>query len=234
MKKLLTLLILMTGLSVSHLQAAEPASPRWSDEVFRQVAIEQGVAASNRLRKIYDTLMASADKPLRQKLEVVNDTMNALPWVTDQAKWKADDYWATPLETITQYGGDCEDMAIGKYVGLRLMGVPQKNLFLGYVKVRATGEAHMVLVWVNDERTETLVLDNMTPEIKPGKERDDLIAVYMFDADGNLVLFDDDGGKRSVKAVISDRKLQKLETVKARINENRERFKVFNDGRPLF
>ncbi|NVK42778.1 MAG: transglutaminase-like cysteine peptidase [Oceanospirillaceae bacterium] len=234
MKRVLLFLALFTGVLGFAFQSAQAAPVRWSDEVFTHVQSEYGIAASNRLRRIYDTLMANADKPLRQKLEVVNDTMNKLPWVTDRDKWNAEDYWATPMETIVKYGGDCEDMAIGKFVGLRLMGVPKENLYLGYVKVKATGEAHMVLVWVNDAQTETLVLDNLVPEIKSGKERTDLVAVYLFDADGDLVLIDDNGEDRSIKAEISGRKMQKLETIKARIEENREKYRVYNEGRPLF
>lgn len=234
MKRVLLFLVLFTGVLLLPFQNAQAAPVRWSEEVFTQFQKEYGIAGANRVRKVYDTLIAHADSPLREKLQVVNDTMNKLPWVTDREKWNADDYWATPIETIVKYGGDCEDMAIGKFVGLRLLGVPKENLYLGYVKVRATGEAHMVLVWVDDARTETLVLDNLVPEIKHGKDRPDLVAVYLFDADGDLVLFDDNGGKRSIKAEFSGRKMQKLETIKARIEENREKYRAYNDGRPLF
>jgi predicted transglutaminase-like cysteine proteinase len=164
---------------------------------------------------------------------LVNNKFNELPWIADKDKWSAEDYWATPFETITQFGGDCEDMAIGKFLALRLMGIPKKNLHLGYVKVKATGESHMILVWVSDDRSETMVLDNMINEVKSGKQRTDLLAIYLTSADGELILLNDDGQSRSIKAEISPKKMQKLETVKKRMRENQEKYKAYNDGRPL-
>jgi hypothetical protein len=46
-------------------------------------------------------------------------------------------------------------------------------------------------MWANDNHTESLVLDNLDKTIKPGKERQDLIIVYLIDADGKI---------RSIKA----------------------------------
>ena len=36
----------------------------------------------------------------------------------------------------------------------------------------------MVLVWVNDDGSKSLVLDNLVEELLPGSERTDLLAVY--------------------------------------------------------
>ena len=150
------LFLLGIALTASVTLRAEAAIQPWSENVFKQLENEYGAEASRRMRSIHDVMIQNKDQPLRKKLEIVNDTLNALPWVTDRSKWSAEDYWATPLETIALYGGDCEDMAIGKYMALRLMGVPRKNLYLGYVKVKATGESHMVMVWVNDQRSAPL------------------------------------------------------------------------------
>lgn len=206
----------------------------WSEGVFQQIEKEYGAEASKRMKDIYQMILDNQNKPLKEKLAIVNDKFNSLPWIADRSKWSAEDYWATPFETITQFGGDCEDMAIGKIVALRLMGVPNNNLHLGYVKVKATNETHMILVWVNDDRSESLVLDNIVKEVKSGKERTDLVAVYLTDAQGNIILLSDDGKQRSVKAEISDKKLKKLETVKMRMRENQEKYKTYNDGKPLF
>ena len=146
----------------------------WSDNVFKQIGVEYGEAASTRMRNIYQLIIENEDKPVREKLENANNALNALPWITDRDKWSAEDYWATPFETLTQFGGDCEDMAIGKLVVLRLMGIPKNNLRLGFVQIRRTGESHMLLVWTNDDRTESLVLDNYVKTIKNAKDRMDL------------------------------------------------------------
>ncbi len=206
----------------------------WSEAVFDNINKEYGVAASKRMRNIYQLILDNEDKPLREKMEVANNALNALPWIADREKWSADDYWATPFETLTQFGGDCEDMAIGKLVVLRLMGIPKKNLHLAYVKVKQTGEFHMVLVWVNDARTQTLVLDNLIQTIKSGKERTDLFVVYLTDADGNMILIKDDGKKRNIRAEIKPKKFKKLETVKKRMLENQVKYTKINGGNPLF
>ena len=206
----------------------------WSEEVFAQIEREHGVPAAQRMRDIYDLILASRGKQLDEKLRITNDTLNKLPWIADREKYSADDYWATPFETLTTFGGDCEDMAIGKLVMLRLMGVPKQNLQLGYVKVKKTGEIHMVLVWVNDDRSQTLVLDNLVKEIMPGKARTDLLAVYLADPDGNVTLINDDGKQRSVKGVVPKTKMEKLQKVRERMVANQKKYVEYNDGNPLF
>ena len=92
----------------------------------------------------------------------------------------------------------------------------------------------MVLVWVNDDRSKSLVLDNLAEELLPGSERTDLLAVYLTDADGNMIVIDDDGTKRSIIDEIDNRKLAKLEKVKQKMVANHEKYKQFDDGRPLY
>ena len=97
----------------------------------------------------------------------------------------------------------------------------------------------MVLVYIDnptdaDAKISPLVLDNYVKEILPGKERKDLLGVYLIDADRNTTLLSDDGTKRKVKATIKDAKLDKLDKVKKKIIENYEIGKQYNDGRPLY
>lgn len=132
---------------------AEAKWQPWSENLFTQAEKELGAEASKRLRYIHQIIQDSYSKPDREKLEIVNFTLNSFPWISDRNNWNVDDYWATPLETLTKFGGGCEDMAIGKFMMLRMMGVPKQNLELGYVKVRQTGESHMVLVWINNSRS---------------------------------------------------------------------------------
>lgn len=233
MRLIVQVLLVLACLASFNLRAEGKFQP-WSENLFKQIEIEYGKAASQRMRHIHKVIVDNQNAPLREKLAVTNGTLNALPWITDKAKYNTEDYWATPLETIALFGGDCEDMAIGKYVMLRMLGIPEKNLYLAYAKVRATGEAHMVLVWFNDKRNESLVLDNMTSEVKTGKERMDLLAIFLFNAAGNVLVIDDKSGNRTLKTEASAKKIKKLETIKQRIKENREKAKAYNDGRPLF
>lgn len=206
----------------------------WSDAVFKQLEADYGKKGANRMRKIYRIIQENQNVPIKKKLEIANRTLNSLPWIMDKRKWSQDDYWATPLESIATFGGDCEDIALGKLAMLRLMGVPKKNLFLGYVKVKKTREIHMVLVWANNDRNQTLVLDNIVKTIKPGPIRTDLIAVYLTDMDGNLIVLHDDGKKRRIKGEISEKKLKKLEEVKRRSRQNVIKYTKANGGKPLY
>jgi predicted transglutaminase-like cysteine proteinase len=218
----------------SSLLHAEAKWQPWSESVFVQIENEFGAEAHKRIRHIHQVIQDNYSKPDREKLEIVNNTLNAVPWISDSRNWDADDYWATPLETLTKFGGDCEDMAIGKFVMLRMMGIPKQNLELGYVKVRKTGESHMVLVWLNDSRSESFVLDNLDKEVKTGKERSDLLAIYLTDADGNFILLNDDHGQRSIKSETKTSKFEKLNKIKAQILINQEKYKKYNNNRPLF
>lgn len=211
----------------------------WSEKVFQEIEKEYGRGGADRMRKLHDIVRDNYDKPETVKLKVTNDTLNHLPWIADRDKYSKDDYWATPLETIATFGGDCEDIAIAKFMMLRIMGVPAKKLRLTYVKIKKTGENHMVLVYFPEPDNPNsgkpaLVLDNYVDEIKTGKQRTDLLAIYLVSADNKLTLLNDDGNNRSVKMEKDNAKLAKLDTIKQKIAANMEKFKELNDGRPLF
>ena len=233
-------LAVLSLLAVSSLLAADEMNFQpWSDSLFIQIEKEYGKQGADRMRKLHELIIDNQDKPIDVKLKVTNDALNRLPWITDQEKYSINDYWATPLETIATFGGDCEDMAIGKFMTLRLMGVPKENLRLTYVKIKKTGEAHMVLAYIKDidlppAKRSALILDNYVKEILPGKERKDLLGVFLIDADKKMTLISDDGKTRSIKSVIDSAKLAKLDTIKQKIKENRTKYQKYNDGRPLY
>lgn len=240
MKRLPSGLLVLLLLVISTTGYAQKTNFQpWSENLFIQIEKEYGKAGADRMRKLHDIIVANIDKPVSVKLQVTNDALNHLPWLTDREKYNQEDYWATPIETIATFGGDCEDIAIAKYMMLRILGIPKKKLFLAYAKIKQTGEAHMVLVYIDNpdaplEKMKTLVLDNYVADILPGKERKDLIGVYLVDADRNTTLLSDDGTTRTVKANIKGAKLDKLDKVKKKISENYEIGKKYNDGRPLY
>ena len=126
------------------------------------------------------------------KLRRVNDFINHnIVFDNDISIWEQSDYWATPLDTIGQGSGDCEDFAIIKYVSLRLTGVPVHKLRLVYVKARmktpSGGEvqqAHMVLAYYATPTSEPMVLDNLDKSIQPASKRPDLQPVFSFNSEG--------------------------------------------------
>jgi predicted transglutaminase-like cysteine proteinase len=116
-------------------------------------------------------------------LQVVNDQLNRIPFLSDQAHWGQDDYWATPAESVASNGGDCEDYAIAKYFMLKELGVPLQRLRITYVKALKINEAHMVLAYYPRPDAEPLILDNLDGRVRPASERTDLQPVYSFNDD---------------------------------------------------
>lgn len=125
-----------------------------------------------------------AKKPDIDKLNAVNDFVNKVEFVDDIYHWGKQDYWATPLQTLVTKAGDCEDLSIAKYFTLTAMGVEEEKLRLTYVKALDINRAHMVVSYFNKPNAEPLVLDNLNPKILPASQRNDLLPVYSFNANG--------------------------------------------------
>jgi len=115
-------------------------------------------------------------------LAPVNRFFNRVPSFTDQQHWNAEDYWATPAETLASNGADCEDYAIAKYFALKELGVPVSQLRLVYVNTWNAGP-HMVLAYYPAPGAEPLILDNLDGGIRPARDRPDLTPVYSFNDD---------------------------------------------------
>lgn len=131
-------------------------------------------------------------KPLseKDKLKKINDFLNArIEFDDDLSIWNQSDYWATPLETIGQGKGDCEDFAIAKYYSLKEAGIPIAKLRLVYVKAKLNGpngpylQAHMILAYYATPNGEPLILDNLTAETKLASQRSDLQPVFSFNSE---------------------------------------------------
>ena len=134
---------------------------------------------------------AARDLSEQDKLFRVNLFFNSRVQFQDDLQiWGQEDYWATPLETLVQGRGDCEDFTIAKYVTLEELGVPAAKLRLIYVKATrgAAGieraQAHMVAGYFSTPSADPLVLDNLVGEILPGSERPDLVPVFSFNDAG--------------------------------------------------
>jgi predicted transglutaminase-like cysteine proteinase len=128
------------------------------------------------------------DQPVDERLERANQFVNSRTmFESDFQVWQAQDYWATPLETLGVGRGDCEDFAIAKFVSLVALGVPQDQLRLIYVKATVAGtppQAHMVLGYYPDPNGEPRILDNLVGTIERASARTDLVPVFSFNAEG--------------------------------------------------
>jgi predicted transglutaminase-like cysteine proteinase len=127
-------------------------------------------------------------QPVAERLERANQFVNGRTlFQSDFQVWQAQDYWATPLETLGVGRGDCEDFAIAKFVSLVALGIPQEQLRLIYVRAQIDGmqsQAHMVLGYYADPNGEPHILDNLVGTIEPASARTDLVPVFSFNAEG--------------------------------------------------
>lgn len=139
-------------------------------------------------------LQSQAERPLKSQLTAINAFWNRVVLGSeDSLIWGQPDYWATPLETLGKRAGDCDDYVIGKYFSLLYLGIPGEQLRFIYVRARLGGAgstqsiAHMVLGHYATPQGEPLVLDNMTSDILPARDRPDLSPVFSFNAQGIYV-----------------------------------------------
>lgn len=232
------LVVIMLGLTCQFSLSYAGNYQPWSDKVFQHVKTTYGEQAEKRMRSLHKLILDNQDKSDVEKLTLVNNALNQFPWIADSIHWKKADYWATPLETITTFGGDCEDIAIVKWVVLRHLGIPREHLRLAYVKIKNTQQAHMVLVYVNKpqlppSQKTIYILDNNEPEVMTLPKRKDLLFVYATDAEGTIRLIADNRGTPIVKQVIKGQRMRKLHDLIKKINDTREQLKTINDGRPL-
>lgn len=148
---------------------------------------KHGRRASNRIARwealIQEMAPEMHTETTRSALRRINNFFNRIPFQEDIQTWHQEDYWATPIETLIQNAADCDDYTIGKYFTLRALGIPDSALRLIYVSKEGQQEPHMVLTYLDETLKEPLVMDNLTSRIQPASERDDLKAVYSFNAE---------------------------------------------------
>jgi predicted transglutaminase-like cysteine proteinase len=225
---------LFMALATGPASAAEGFAP-WSEDVYRDIRDRFGEAAERRAHRIWQFVSDYHSAAELEKAKQTNLLANHLPWIADRQKYSTSDYWATPLETVMTYGGDCEDIAITKFVILRMLGVPAEKMRLAHVVLRSSGKHHMVLTYQPDPVGEAIyVLDNMTPLMLTGAERRDLKLVFTVDATRQADVYRDKGSTRQLVKSVNNAKLAKLTEIQRKMAENREYFIQLNGGKPLF
>nr|WP_225580490.1 transglutaminase-like cysteine peptidase [Pseudomonas sp. PDM16] len=155
--------------------------------------------AKARIEAWDELIITSESLTEREKLTAVNRFFNRqFRFADDIAIWRQTDYWASPIEALVKGAGDCEDYSIAKYFTLRRLGVPSDKLRITYVKALRYNQAHMVLTYYASPSADPLVLDNLIGEIRPASQRNDLLPVYAFNAEG-LYLPGQSGKKSDTK-----------------------------------
>ncbi len=167
------------------------SAPRaWDADRAAQAAQRIGPRAVQGLRQLQPVLAALVEADDTARLDAVNLFFNRrIVFRDDTEVWQVADYWASPLETLGQGMGDCEDFAIAKYFSLLAAGVPAARMRLVYVRLQlggtgSTSQAHMVLAYYAEPQAEPLILDNLVGEIRPASRRHDLTPVFSFNSDG--------------------------------------------------
>lgn len=175
---------LLVGTFVVHPQnTGLNLEPQLLDSAERK----HGLSSRKRLEAWQALIDSARNRSESEKLTLVNDFFNRIPFVSDAEHWGAEDYWATPVEMLASNGGDCEDFSIGKYFTLIAAGVAMDKLKITYVKTRdpnPVNQSHMVLTYYSTLSAVPLVLDNLVSEIRPASQRGDLTPVYAFNGAG--------------------------------------------------
>ena len=141
-------------------------------------------------RALQPVLVSAAELDEPARLQAINQFFNRnVQFRDDREVWGQVDHWASPLETLGQGQGDCEDYAIAKYFGLLALGLPAAKLRLVYVRAQLGGpqgavQAHMVLAYYAVPSAEPLILDNLIADIRPASRRPDLVPVFSFNGEG--------------------------------------------------
>ena len=183
----------LTGLLCCSLVMADGL--QLNDKVIDWVGAKYGMQARQRTVNWHNLMSSRIDSEL-SKLERVNDFFNRIPYRDDYEQWDTKDYWATPIEALASNAADCEDYAIAKYFTLRELGVSPEKLRITYVKAVELDQAHMVLAYYQAPEAIPLILDNLNPSIRSADERDDLVPVYSFNAEGLWLAVNRGHGKR--------------------------------------
>ena len=121
---------LLLGLLLAWLVCAAPDPQVLQRELVARFGPARVSLLKDWLQLLTQTRAQASDET---KLRRINDFINRnIAFEADISVWQQSDYWATPIETIGQGRGDCEDFAILKYVSLRQVGVPASRLRLIY------------------------------------------------------------------------------------------------------
>ncbi|MDY0193169.1 MAG: transglutaminase-like cysteine peptidase [Aliarcobacter butzleri] len=179
-----------------------------SESLIDKVEKKYNKFAKNRFVALNKLLEKIKNEDVQTKLEKVNDFFNNVKYNSDQKIYGVSDYWATPIEFLARDEGDCEDYVIAKYFALEYLGVPTSKMFLSYVKVKKSNEAHMVLSYFETPTSEPIILDSLKKVILQASKRDDLTPVFNFNP--NILKGNKTAAHKKWDTLIQNYKEQKL------------------------
>lgn len=157
-------------------------SKRFSAEAPKRLIIWQKLINDMRATEALGARQSEANAE-SLTLRKTNKFFNQVPYANDINHWGREDYWATPVETLSSFAGDCEDYSIAKYLSLKELGIPVERLRITYVRALNLNESHMVLAYYPTPDADPWILDNLIGEVKRASQRPDLEPVYSFNDD---------------------------------------------------
>lgn len=199
----------------------------WSEELYQYLAETYDDDVEKRARYLQEVILDDETVTEQQMIHDVNNFFNQVQWVSDSLHWGEKDYWQTPLETLIEFKGDCEDIAIAKYTTLRVMGIPDRKLSLVYSYTG--GAAHMVLAYYESFDSNPYVLDSLNKNLLRGDEREDIVPVYEFNS--TTVWLTDKHFHKLGKGIPEH--LALVDELKIRLANNRHILQSHNDGLPV-
>lgn len=199
----------------------------WTEDMYSFVREQYGYMTEQRFRLWHDLIDRQGHETWKDDIESVNDFFNEVAWTSDTLHWGKKEYWQTPLETLVDFEGDCEDIALAKFTTLRIMGYSEDQLNLVYAQTRGT--AHMVLVFYHESSETPYVLDSLNKRLLTIDNRPDLKTVYEFNNDSIWLM--DKHFHKLTQAYPEHIAL--LNELKGRLERNRHLLMAHNDGVPV-
>jgi predicted transglutaminase-like cysteine proteinase len=129
------------------------------------------------------------DEPPLQQLSVVNALLNAVPYVADRVSG-----WTHPRVFLRE-GGDCDCAAVAKYLLLRDLGFPAKDLRIAVVKIRGDRRNHaVVVVRAGPGALRIFMLDNRSDAVRTALYADEYTPLISI-SEAGVWLHDERGAK---------------------------------------
>lgn len=148
----------------------------WTQMMARQEKAMQDPENAATFHAWLSQLVLSENTGIAKKAAAVDGLVDKyVTYANDADIYKTDDYWATPLETLANKKGDCEDFAILKYYALRALGVPAERMYMVIVGDAGTGKAnHATLVIdVGEKSTLTRLEERLRAALPADRGGDD-------------------------------------------------------------
>jgi len=148
---------------------ARDLSSKWADlqsrirseEVIIAACRANSAGCSAGARRLLQIVELGRQREGRARLGEINRAVNmSIRPVSDWAQYGIDDFWSSPLATLSAGAGDCEDYAIVKYIALREAGIDPDDLRLLIVRYPRRKTNHAILAVRVD--ADWLILDNLT------------------------------------------------------------------------